>query len=277
MACALCGEGLAAPVARPAPKFIGGEPDQAEGRAVLAQFRNVGIQGDYWVSFELRVLPRKGTERQLLGEMAGAPGPAGPLTRVRIDDLANPGAGGRQAFLLQGGPKAAAWTWSAAADNGLPTSVAAEQALQPIHGTDLTMFDLQMPFLQWTDFVYEGVANVRGRPAHAFLLYPPAGFPATGPAAVRVFLDTQFSAMTQAEWVGGDGQAIKTVTVLDLKKVGEQWLVKSIDLRNHRSRDKTRLTLTSAALGFPVPPEFFQPDHLSVDLPTVPKDRVQRL
>lgn len=243
---------------------------------MLVQFRDVGIQGDYRLGFELRVLPRKGAERQLVGEMAGTPGPSGPLTRLRIDDLANPGAGRRQAFLWQGGSAPAAWSWSATANQGSPAAIGPEEALQPIHGTDLTLFDLQMPFLHWADFVYEGVANVRGRPAHAFLLYPPAGFPVSGPAAVRVFLDTQFSAMTQAEWVGGDGLAVKTVTVLDLKKVGEQWLVKSIDLRNHRSRDKTRFSLTSAALGQAVPAEFFQPGQLSVDLPAVPPDRVQR-
>ena len=273
-ALAFCALGLALHAARPAPKFTGARPDQAEGGAVLAQFRTVGIQGDYWLGFELRVMPRRGTERPLRGEMAGTPGPAGPLTRVQVDDPASPGPARRQAFLLQG--PTAAWRWSAATDNGQPIQVEAEQALEPIHGTDLTLFDLQMPFLHWTDFVYEGIANVRGRPAHAFLLYPPAGFPATGPAAVRVFLDTQFGAMTQAEWVGSDGRALKTVTVLDLKKIDEQWVVKSIDLRNHRTRDKTRFSLTAAALGQPMPPATFLPESLAGELPAVPAERVHR-
>jgi hypothetical protein len=267
---------------RPEPKFLGGKPDQAEGATVLAGFRNVGIHGAYWLKFELRVLPRKGAERVLNGEMFGRQGTDGPLTRLAVDDPANHGVSHLQLYLLHGGANPAAWTWNAGEHGVTPHAMETDDWLRPVQETDLTLFDLQMPFLRWTDFVYEGVANVRGRPAHAFLLYPPETFVAataglTAPAAVRVYLDTQFSALTQAEWLGADSKPLKTVTVLDLKKIGEQWLVKSIDLRNHQTRAKTRFVVTSAALDLTLPAEAFEPAGLSRPAPAVPEEKVERL
>jgi hypothetical protein len=272
----LHGWAQSAPV-RPAPKFLAGKPDQQEGAQVLAAFRQVGIAGHYWAQFELRVMPRRGDERQLAGEMFGSPGAQGSLTRIIVDDVGNKGGSARQILLLQGAPSWAAWGWNAGQQGVTPQRLDLEGSLAPIHETDLTAFDLQMPFLSWADAIYEGVANVRGRPAHVFLLYPPAGFPAAGPAAVRVFLDTQFGAMTQAEWIDAAGKPTKTVTVLDLKKVGEQWVVRSIDLRNHRTRAKTRLSLTAVALDLPAwPSDTFNPEAISRPEPPVPADRVER-
>ncbi len=267
---------------RPAPKYLGGKPDQAEGAQVLAGFRNVGIHGAYWLKFDLRVMPRKGDERVLSGEMFGVQGPDGPLTRLAVDDLSNQGGSHLQLYLFKGGAAPEAWEWNYGQRGITPSKMDADQLLAPVHDTDLTPFDLLMPFLQWKDFVYEGVANVRGRPAHTFLLYPPAplqlpaNLAGAAPAAVRVFLDTQFSAMTQAEWVDGEGKPIKAVTVLDLKKVGEQWLVKSIDLRNHQTRAKTRFTVTAAALDLTLPGELFTAENISAPAPTVPAEKVQR-
>lgn len=261
---------------KPAPKFLGGQPDQAEGGRILASFRNLGIQGDYWLKFELRVMPRKGDERTLHGEMFGRQGPDGSLTRLLVDDPANKGGSHLDLYILKGGRAPEAWHWNAGQRGITPARVEGAALLEPVKDTDLTLFDLQMPFLQWTDFAYEGVANIRGRPAHAFLLYPPAGFSHEKLAAVRVFLDTQFNAMTQAEWVDAAGKPLKTVTVLDLKKTGDQWIVKSIDLRNHATRAKTRFALTAAALALDLPEQAFEPAAISRPNPPVPADKIQR-
>ncbi|HLP26319.1 MAG TPA: hypothetical protein VK477_11615, partial [Acidobacteriota bacterium] len=98
---------------RPEPKYLGGKPDQAEGAQVLAGFRNVGIHGAYWLKFELRVMPRKGDERLLSGEMFGTRGASGPLTRLAVDDLGNQGGSHLQLYLLHGGNDPASWTWNA--------------------------------------------------------------------------------------------------------------------------------------------------------------------
>ncbi len=210
-------------------------------------------------------------------------GPDGPLTQLRTTDPTNQGGIQTQHYLLHRGREETAWMWNAGSRGMTPSRVAPRELLEPMEGTDLTLFDLQMPFLRWDDFVYEGVANVRGRPAHAFLLYPPAPLepPVTkgtipAPSAVRVFLDTQFHAMTQAEWLGDSGKSLKTVTVLDLKKSGEQWLVKSIDLRNAQTRAKTRFSVKAVALGLDWPLSVFAPDQIAQPAPTVPAGKIER-
>ena len=253
---------------RPAPNYVaGGKADQAEGARILGQFRQAGIAGTYWLSFELRVMPRKGAERTISGEMLGTPGPQGPLTRLTFE---------HDRWLIQSGAQPAAWT----APAGKPARAATTaETLQPVAGTDLTLFDLQMPFLHWTDFVYEGLAKVRGRPAHQFMLYPPADFAAVQPdlSGVRVYIDTQFQALVQVEQLGKDGKTTKGLTLIDLKKVGEQWLVKSIDLRNLATRDKTRLTFKAAALDLTLPPETFSPEQLAEPVPAIPREKLQGL
>jgi hypothetical protein len=252
---------------RPPPNFVAnGQADQVEGARILAEFHRAGIAGTYWLAFELRVMPRTGAERTLKGEMFGTRNDMGPLTRLHLEG---------QRWLIQGGPQPAIWR----ADGGpAAQAVSAGEALQPVAGTDLTLFDLQMPFLHWTDFIYEGLARVRGRPAHSFVLYPPLGLAASRPelTGVRVLLDTQYQALVQAELLGAKGVTEKTITILDLKKVGEQWIVKSIDLRNNLTRDKTRFTVTAAALDLVLPAETFTTGALAATGPTVPPEKVAR-
>jgi hypothetical protein len=254
--------------ARPAPAYVGGsKADQAEGARLLGQFRQAGIAGTYWLSFELRVMPRKGDERTLDGQLFGTHGADGPLSRLAL---------GNERWLIESGPHSAAWV---AADGKAARAATMAETLQPIAGTDLTLFDLQMPFLHWGDFVYEGLTKVRARPAHQFLLYPSAEFAQARPelAAVRVYIDTQFQALVQVEHLGADGKAIKSMTLIDLKKVGEQWLVKSIDLRNAITRDKTRLTFLAAALDLNLAANVFSPEQLAEPLPPPPRDKIQGL
>jgi hypothetical protein len=197
--------------------------------------------------------------------MRGARGAQGPLTRLSIGD---------QHWLIQGGAQPAAWS---ARSGAAAHSLAAGETIEPIAGTDLSVFDLQMPFLHWPDFVYEGLARIRGRPAHSFVLYPPAEL-ANRPdlTGVRVLIDTQFQTLVQAEMLGAKGATEKTITILDLKMVGEQWIPKSFDFRNYLTRGKTRLTVTAAALNLTLPAETFSPDQLGKIAPPVPAEGIQR-
>ncbi len=267
--------GLAAQNARyrPPPTYTsGGKADQNEGAQILRDFRAAGIAGTYWLAFELRVMPRLGAERTVSGQLLGTRTDAGPVSRLTLR-----GAGGlaaEQRWLIQSGPQAAAWAWATNRTEALP----AADSFQSIAGTDLTLFDLQMPYLYWPEFIYEGVAKIRGRPAHSFVLYPPTELAAARPelTGVRVLLDTQFQALVQAELLGPKGETAKSFTVLDLKKVGEQWMLKSIDLRNHRTRDKTRFTVTAAALNLALPPATFTPGGLAAEAPAVPAAMIER-
>lgn len=252
---------------RPAPAYVGGnKADQTDGARILGDFRQAGIAGTHWLSFELRVMPRKGAEQLLEGELFGTHGPQGPLARLRLTD---------GHWLILSGPAPAAWT---AADSSVRPATTAETLL-PLANTDFTLFDLQMPFLHWPDFDYEGLAKVRSRPAHRFLLYPPADFTVVSPglSAVRVFIDTQFQALVQVEQLGPDGRPAKSMTLIDLKKVDGQWLVKSLDLRNHLTRDKTRLTFKAVALDLTLPAETFAPAQLAQPLPAIPREKIHGL
>ena len=250
-----------APVSnRPTPVYVSGDKaDQTEGRLALEEFRAAGVVGSYWLEFDLRVLPHKGAERTIRGQLFGQRSEHGPLSRVSVDDAEN-----SRTWLIQSGSQPASWMQDR--NQTEPRKLTAAESLTPISGTDLTLFDLQMPFLYWDDFVYEGVAKVRSRPAYSFLLYPPADLAAARPdlGAVRVALDTQFHALVQAELLDSKGNPLKSITVLDLKKVGEQWLVKSIDLRNRTTRDKTRFEVTAAALNLNLPDTIFSPESFGV-------------
>ncbi len=249
------------PVDRPAL----GQADQADGAKVLADFRRAGIAGDYWLAFELRVLPRHGAERVVTGTMTGTRGPTGPISRLHV-------AG--QRWLIASGPQPAAWFTA----GGPVQELAEADGARAIAETGVSVFELQMPFLYWTDYTYEGQARVRGRPTHSFVLRPPAGAPVPVPGltGVRVLIDAQFQALVKADELGADGASLRTITLLDLKKVGEQWIVKAVDVRDSRSRDKTRFSITGAALDLHWPAELFAPGNLKAETPPVPADRIAR-
>lgn len=257
---------------RPAPRYLQETRDEAEGARALAQFRRAGLAGDYWLEFELRTMPRRGAERSERGQLYGTQRAEGPWSRLVL-----PGAGGvatEQRWLFGAG-RPEAWQWTA---DSAPRPLGPGESFAAIAGTDITLFDLQMPFLQWSDSVYEGLAKVRGRPAHTFLLYAPAELRALRPelAAVRVSLDGQFQALVQAELLDAAGKVLKTIAVLEVKKLGDQWIVKSVDVRSPRTRDKTRFTVAAAALDQRWPAAAFAPAGLGGENPAVPAGAVQR-
>jgi hypothetical protein len=237
---------------------------QAQGREILEAFRAKGIAGQYFLDFQLRVLPARGPERLIAGRLWGTRNPQGELTRVAIDTAA-----GEQRLLIQNGTRPGVWNRPAEAN--APAAELGEAALfDPVAGTDLTPFDLLRPFLYWGEVDYEGLTRVLGRPAHTYLLRSPAAFAAKYPAltGVRVYLDSQYEALVKTEYLGASGRVVKSMSVLDLKKLdlkerGEQWIVKSIDLRNETTRNKTRFQVTGAALGQDFPPSAFTPAGLA--------------
>jgi hypothetical protein len=194
--------------------------------------------------------------------MWGSRNDQGAVSRVVLKDE----TGGERRLLVQNGPQPAIWSWQTGAAAAQRLGLA-EQFL-PLAETDLTPFDLQMPFLFWSDFTFEGMARLRGRPAHRFLFLPPPDVAAAHPAltGVRVSLDTQFHALVDTELIGEGGRVLKTVSLLEVKKVQEQWMVKTIDLRDETTRNKTRFSVTGAALGLEFTPALFDPAALADDV-----------
>ena len=259
---------------RPPPEYLQlGQPDQEEGRRIVAEFRQMGLAtGDFYLEFDLHVMPRRGPERLQHGQMWGTRNDQGALTRVVLKDE----AGSERRLLVQNGPQPAIWSWQAGGAGTRPLGLA--EQFQPLAQTDLTPFDLQMPFLFWADFTFEGMARLRGRPAHRFLFLPPAATAAANPAltGVRVSLDAQFHALVETELIGEGGHPTKTISLLELKKVQEQWMVKTIDLRDEATHNKTRLTITGAALGLNFSPALFEPAALADDVQPPAAGRIER-
>jgi Outer membrane lipoprotein-sorting protein len=250
---------------RPPPNYAQlSPPDQAEGRAIVEGFRQQGIAGDYYLEFELQVLPRHGAEQILLGRLWGSRNAAGPVSRVSVLASSVGSQPTEVRWLIQSGPMPQIWRWKEGAEAPVaPLDLAA--LFEPMAGTNLTAFDLQMPFLYWPEFVYEGLARMHGRPAHQFLFYLPDEEARRNPTlrGVRAYLDTQYTALVQVELIGENDQVLKTLSVLDLKKIGEQWIVKSVDCRDEATRNKTRFAVTAAALNQRFSSMVFDPKDLA--------------
>jgi hypothetical protein len=263
---------------RPPARYIQfGEPNQAEGRKILEGFRQQGISGDYYLEFNLRVLPRRGETRVVTGgRLWGSRNDQGPVSRVELPAGEGMAA---QRLLVQNGPQGAVWVAPVTGISTAPGVLDPTALFAPLAGTDLTAFDLQMPFIYWGDFVFEGMAPVRGRPAHVFLLYPPDDIAARKPElfGVRVYLDTQFGALVQAQQIGVEERVLKSITVLDFKKVDDQWMVKTIDVRDESTRNKTQFLVIGAALGLDFSGVLFEPANLAEAITPPPAARVRRL
>jgi hypothetical protein len=252
---------------QPAPLAQTGKLDQNEARAALEELRHLGIAGNYYLEFQLRVMPRRGEERLIKGKLWGGRDENGTLSRVSLAlPTSQPGVFSERRLLIQSGPHSAAWRW----DAGGGVQILGVSALfEPlVTETEITAFDLQMPYVYWEKFVYEGITRFRGRPAYVLLLKPPAEFLAKYPAlsGVRVYLDTQYSAPMQTQLLGADGAVLKTIAVVDLKRVGEQWIPKSSDARDEATHNKTRMTATGVALKLEFAHLLFEPTQLTEDI-----------
>ena len=244
---------------RPLPDYAQlGEPNQEEGRKLLQDLKAMGIPGDYYLEFQLRMMPRRGDEKLYTGRLWGARRADGAFTRIELRDV----SGMEIRLLILTGPSPAIWRWDAgsATVERLPTA----ELFSPLGETLLTPFDLQMPYLFWKDFVYEGIAKVRGRPSYRFLMYPPADISVCRPGltGVRVSMDSQYKALVESQQLGEAGAALKQLSLLELKKTGEQWIVRAIDVRDEQTRSKTRLTFNAAALGLEFSDALFAPASL---------------
>jgi hypothetical protein len=224
------------------------------------QFRQAGIAGEYYLEFDLRVMPRRGEERVFHGKMWGGRNEQGPVVRVAVADS----AGNERRLLIQNGENSAVWRSDSTSDT--PHLVESFEPLVP--GVELTAFELQMPYIYWPDAVLKGVQRMRSRPTHVFLFHPPAAWAAQHPGIgwVRAYLDTQFNAPVQTELLDPQGNVLQTLSLVDLKKVGDQYIVKSVDQRNEATRDKTRFQVTAAALGLEFSRVVFEPAHLNEPL-----------
>jgi hypothetical protein len=237
-----------------------GAQDSAAAAVLLEHFRRSVYAEPVYIEFDLREMPRRGDEHLFHGRLWGTRNERGPIARLEIGG--GKGAPAR-ALLVQGGPDPAVWV-SDARGGGSRNEAALLEPLVP--GTEMTPFDLQMPYLYWLDVDFAGTARIRGRPADAYVFAPPAEFAAAAPGvkSVRAYLDTQYGAFMQAEVAGADGRVAKTLSLLELRKVGERWIPRDLDVRNEATRNKTRLSVTAVAVAIAINPSAFDPTRLGM-------------
>lgn len=270
--------GLAVPVEaqrRIAPRPIPySELEREEGEQRLREMRQMGIEGVYSFLFEVRVMPRRGEDVRFTGQLWGSRNAAGPVFRYEF--RAPEGEKDRVLrFLVQNGFEPEIWRYDSAEEEPRVEQLEESQLFTPITGTNFTPFDLQMPYLFWQDFAYEGLSRVRGRSSHGFLMYPPSDLAAEFPwlEGVRIFLDAEFHALTGAEVLGEEGEPVRSFTILEIKRVVDEWIVKSIDYRDRLTGDKTRLSIRGAVFDLPEEGFSFSPETLDAFLPSVARER----
>jgi hypothetical protein len=244
-------------------------PDRAAAGTLLDQFRRSIWAEPIYAEFDLRQMPRRGPERLYRGRFWGGRNESGPVTRFELD--AGPGGTARH-LLIQGGPDSAVWSSTGSAP-GVPDPAALLAPLVP--GVEITPFDLlPMPYLYWLDVELTGVERVRGREAYIYVFSPPGDFSARNPGikAVKAYLDAQYDALEQSEVIDAGGHVAKTLSILELRKVGSRWIPKDVDVRNEATRDKTRLTLTGVAVGIKIDPATFDPARLGTKIAAAKDD-----
>ncbi len=242
---------------------LGEDPDQEIGRAVLNDYRQMGIGKDYQFRFQLKIMPRREKTVTLTGMMIGTAGVYGPVSRIDLYETEE-SDGDPLRILLKNGPQPQAW-WLKDSFGGITSAVSSDQYFDPIAGSDVSIFDLFTPFQYWSEFYYEGRTEFRGRPTHLFWMYPPVGDINLGEkvSGVRVYVDDQFHAMVQAELFDVEKVHVKTLSIIDIKKVDGTWIPGAVDSRNEISRNKTRFKVVSASVDVELSPHYFEPEALS--------------
>ena len=133
---------------------------------------------------------------------------------------------------------------------------------EPIfEGVLCTPFDIQMPFIFWNRYSYEGPSRVLSRIGHNFLMFPPADSLAerNGMYAVRIAIDDTYYALLRAEVLQDADQVRSRFTVRGIKKIQENYIVKEIEIKNMITKDATTFKVNAAYLGFKFADSTFDP------------------
>ncbi|MEM1222729.1 MAG: hypothetical protein AAGH40_08190 [Verrucomicrobiota bacterium] len=238
--------------------------DRDEGERRLAAFRRQRLRGDYCFNFQLEHLPRREKTVRYNGTMWGTWNEQGALTRFQISKTAlGSSETSPDLFLeviIQNGANPSVWKRRTSDENF--ERISGDQLFEPlISGIVYSPFDLQMPFIFWDEFEYEGPVRVKSRIVQRFLMLAPDDpiYESRGIDAVRLSLDDTYDALFVVEVVGEEGKELSRFDVENFKKVQGQYIVKSITLKDHVSKDRTRFIVKEASVGLDLDPLIFDP------------------
>jgi len=256
----------------PASRFME-RIDAEEGAQRLAAFRRQRLEGDFCFEFELAHKPRRGRTIPYKGIMWGSWNELGPITRFRVSS-ARPKDGKSVdssvgvELIIQNGVTPQAWIRRNGGSDF--TLIKGEALFEPIMpGLLYSPFDLQMPFVYWKDFTYEGPTLVGvTRVAQQFLMQPPvtSACAEQGISGVRVGLDDTYNALWRIEVMNAESEVASRFAVESFKKIQEQYIVKRITLTDYTSRDRTTFEVKAASVGISLNRNLFCPrSALSID------------
>ena len=221
----------------------------------------------FLLRFRLEHYPRRGEVFTREGTLCGLAFGHG-LLRL---DIAGVGEERGKTYLLRNGPEPEAWR---ALDGNGSEKLAYADFIKPlVPGMGQTIFDLMMPFIFWEEWRYEKSGRVIGRPSHLYEFSPPNEVRKLVPSLrkVRLTLDDVYEAPLRVEIFGSRGVPDKTFVLVSLKKVGETWIAKTLDVRDARTRSRTRLAVTAAATDLDLGKRLFTPAGLT-EVPRVPEE-----
>ena len=256
------------------PKFME-RIDREEGARRLADFRQQRLRGDYWFRFELEHKPRRARTIRYQGQLWGSWDASGPVTRLRVQPSGDAGEGSLAGveLLVRNGREPAAWRRGQADSTFEP--VVGNEIFEPIlPGLLYSIFDFQMPFIYWDDFIYEGPELAGAtRIVQQFLMLAPDGSAsaARGIKGVRVGVDDTYNALLRIEVINTDDAVVSKFAVESFKEVQGQYIVKRITLTDYPSKDRTTFEVESAEVDLDLSRDYFEPtvmDALNTWVPT---------
>ncbi|AWT59688.1 MAG: hypothetical protein DF168_00882 [Candidatus Moanabacter tarae] len=249
--------------------------DEVDAFSALEEFRYQGISEKYSLSFLLLNIPNEGEETYHRGQIWGNSKNDGTRTVIRLEPVAGNGEAEIRLFLENGIDPVA---WRIRKGTKTLRMIKGASLFFPLFpGLVLTPFELQMPFLFWEDYIYEGVSKLKGRRAFMFLMIPPLAIRKANPdmEAVRVSIDTKFKVLIKAQILGPRRQTLKSFKIVSLKKIQNQVIIKRIDFLDEISRNKTRFIVTGADLSLVIDDVFFRPDTLLEERLPRPSNRFE--
>lgn len=257
--------------------------DAEEGAAKLAAFRNQRLAGDFYFEFQLEHKPRRARTVRYDGLMWGTWNENGSISRLIVypnsdEPKLNGESAGPVELIVQNGPEPKAWIRRS--NEGDFRQIQDQEMFEPIlPELFYSPFDLQMPFVYWKTFSYEGPSLAMGsRVAQQFLMYPPENSPSMrqGIKGVRIGLDDTYNALLTIEVLNAEEDVTSRFAVESVQKLQEQYIVKWITLTDYPSKDRTTFKVDSASVGLSLNPDLFAP-HAGLNAEAYIPDSPERL
>ena len=251
--------------------------DAEEGAKRIASFRAQRLSGDFCFKFQLEHKP-KGSSRTVRynGVMFGSWNERGPVSRFQLypervkrgELVAVPPI----ELIVQNGISPEVWIRHGPAEPFV--SIDGGALFEPIFdGVFYTPVDLQMPFIYWNEYTYEGPANVLSRIGQRFLMKPPEGSLSArhGISGVRIALDDMYDGFLDVEVGGVDGEPRSEFRLRSFQKVQGQYIVKETvlsEVSGGKVQGSTGFKVKEASVGLIFDTAVFSPDR-GVDVPVI--------